>query len=198
MVLAYLSGIVAVEGDLELASEQLASADEVTEGAGDVGAIAAIEVCRGLLDIARDDAVAARARLAAVGDDPPQKVRAAVRILERALAGDITVEGGADEILEVGPDATWFRAPNADTVDLARRHNLRRVLGALVAHHREAGLDTAGLFAAGWPGERISREAASNRVRVAVATLRRLGLRPYLLTRSDGYVLAPQLTIRTG
>ena len=54
------------------------------------------------------------------------------------------------------------------------------------------------MFAAGWPGDNVQPDAAVNRVRVAVATLRKLGLRPHLVTRGDGYMLAPELVVRPG
>jgi hypothetical protein len=38
-------------------------------------------------------------------------------------------------------------------------------------------------------------EAAQTRVRVAIATLRKLGLRGVLLTRDDGYLLDPQIAV---
>jgi hypothetical protein len=38
-------------------------------------------------------------------------------------------------------------------------------------------------------------EAAQTRVRVAVATLRKLGLRGLLVTRDDGYVLDPAVEV---
>jgi hypothetical protein len=52
------------------------------------------------------------------------------------------------------------------------------------------------LFRAGWPGERASQRAAANRVRVALATLRKLGLRDHLITTGDGYLLDPDLDLR--
>ena len=47
-----------------------------------------------------------------------------------------------------------------------------------------------GVLAAGWPGEVVLPDAASNRVYVAMATLRKLGLAPILHTSDDGYRLA--------
>lgn len=105
-------------------------------------------------------------------------------------------------ILVVAPDSRWFELPGEPRVDIARRQNLRRILAALIdAHERDPGLclDSGTLFAAGWPGERAVQNAATNRVRVAIATLRKLGLREAVVTEPGGYRLAPALRVeRTG
>ncbi|MFO0548793.1 MAG: AAA family ATPase [Polyangiaceae bacterium] len=101
---------------------------------------------------------------------------------------------GARE-LELGPDALWFSVDRAARVDLSRRGSLRRILAALARSQREAPsvtLDVHDLTRAGWPGERILPEAAATRVRVAIATLRKLGLRDVVLTRDDGYWIEPR------
>jgi hypothetical protein len=51
------------------------------------------------------------------------------------------------------------------------------------------------LLEAGWPGERVLAEAGATRVRVAIATLRSLGLGDVLQTRDDGYLLDPDVGI---
>ena len=51
------------------------------------------------------------------------------------------------------------------------------------------------LRAAGWPGERVIAEAGAHRVRVAVSTLRKLGLSGALTTAEDGYRLDPELAV---
>ena len=48
---------------------------------------------------------------------------------------------------------------------------------------------------AGWPGERIMPTAGAHRVRVAVSTLRKLGLRDALRTVPEGYLLDPSLRV---
>jgi len=47
----------------------------------------------------------------------------------------------------------------------------------------------AELLAAGWAGERVRYSAGSNRVHVALSTLRNLGLRTFLVSGPDGYAL---------
>jgi hypothetical protein len=101
-------------------------------------------------------------------------------------------------VLVIGPDARWFSAPDGTVVDLTRRKPLRRLLACLAAHHGQNGcLGVDDLIAAGWPGERMSREAGANRVRVALAALRKLGLRDEIQSRDRGYALDPALDVRT-
>ena len=71
------------------------------------------------------------------------------------------------------------------------------ILRALVRAHvdGEGALGGEVLVAEGWPGERILVEAASTRVRVAIATLRKLGLREAIVTRDDGYQIDPGLAV---
>ncbi len=143
-------------------------------------------------------------------DEPPFayrmiETRFGMRILRRALAvraaraKDLGVElERAETSLEVGPDGQWFRPPRGQRVDLGRRYVLRRLLMTLV-EMQEAGrgaiLTVDGALGAGWPGETLGRKAAANRVRVAIATLRKLGLRRLLLTHGEGYKLDPEVPI---
>jgi predicted ATPase len=115
----------------------------------------------------------------------------ALRLLDRALAP-------ADATLEVGPDARWFRPPGGVEVPMLRRGAVRLVLLAL-ARSRAASPGVAlprdALLEAGWPGELVLAEAGATRVRVAIATLRSLGLGDVLQTRDDGYLLDPDVGI---
>lgn len=79
-------------------------------------------------------------------------------------------------------------------VDLVRHPALRRVLLALVeARAERRSLSTAELLARGWPGERVAREAGANRVYVAIATLRRKGLREAIVRGAEGYSLEVEI-----
>jgi hypothetical protein len=51
------------------------------------------------------------------------------------------------------------------------------------------------MIEAGWPGERASRSAIANRLRVALSTLRGFGLRDVLLTQTGGYLLDPAIPV---
>jgi hypothetical protein len=52
-------------------------------------------------------------------------------------------------------------------------------------------LTSDALHEAGWRGERMSIDAAANRLRVSLSTLRTLGLRSALRTVGEGYLLDP-------
>ena len=67
--------------------------------------------------------------------------------------------------------------------------------GTLDAGPGDTGAPVDALVAIGWPGERVLVEAAATRVRVAIATLRRHGLRQVLLTRDDGYLIDPAVRL---
>jgi transcriptional regulator of acetoin/glycerol metabolism len=143
-------------------------------------------------------------------------VRELEGLVERAAidAGDEKVAGlskgvaeamgltdvAAPGALVVAGDGSWFRAPGASRVSLARRETLARLLEALVTAHRERPgreLSTDDLFAAGWPGERIKGPAATGRVYVALTALRNLGLRDFLTRGETGYLLDPSARIET-
>ena len=84
-------------------------------------------------------------------------------------------------------------------VSLSRRPTLFRVLLALAEHHCKwpgVPLDRFELIARAWPNERILPDAAATRLRVAVAHLRKLGLRELLRTHEEGYLLEPATVLR--
>ena len=86
--------------------------------------------------------------------------------------------------------------PNGTRLDLSRRRSAWAVLMCLVDARLERPGDAVpldDLLAAGWPGERILPEAARARVYVMVSSLRKLGLREWLLKREDGYLLGIDL-----
>jgi hypothetical protein len=117
--------------------------------------------------------------------------RFALRILERAL-------GRSTSVLRVKRGGLWFSLGGGDRVDLSRRAALRRLVHALAESHATEPGSTLGvdaLFAHGWPGQHIQTESAATRVRVAIATLRKLGLREVLLTRDDGYLFDPDVVV---
>lgn len=111
---------------------------------------------------------------------------------------------GKKAVLRLTRDGRTVVLPEGESVSLERRGSLRRLVLALVERHtgeraddrdRGRGLTVDELAEAGWPGERVLVEAAQTRVRVAVATLRKLGLRGLLVTRDDGYVLDPSVDV---
>lgn len=109
------------------------------------------------------------------------------------------VDNGLTQTLIVAKDAMWVQLPGGKRLDLTRRKVLRRVLLRLVSTRAvdcARGLDTAELIEAGWPGERMCADAASNRLYVTIARLRQLGLSCFLLQNKAGYFLDPAISIR--
>jgi predicted ATPase len=123
-----------------------------------------------------------------------------LRFMARILSKALTIHGvpAATAVLRVDADALSFAVDDKPRVDLGRRGALRRILAALCAEqlaHPGRALSAEELTARGWPNERMLAEAASTRVRVAIATLRKLGLREVLATRDDGYLIDPKARV---
>lgn len=89
--------------------------------------------------------------------------------------------------LVIGSDG--LRLPGGETLDWSRRALWRRLVLALV--DAPDGLDSDGLVAAGWPGERMRADAAMNRLHKTLSQLRRAGLAGLLLRDGDRYHLDP-------
>jgi predicted Ser/Thr protein kinase len=97
----------------------------------------------------------------------------------------------------VSLDGRGLWRADGEFVDLNRRVTLRRILAALArAHYEHPGktLSRTELFAAGWPGEQIDPRSEANRVYVAIAELRKLGLKGALESDGEGYLLTPDST----
>ncbi len=102
-------------------------------------------------------------------------------------------------VLRIAEEGTGFELAGSHAVDLSRRGALRRILHALVKEHRRGtALSGRQLFECGWPEQNIQVDAAATRWRVAIASLRKMGLREVLLTRDDGYLLRGDVVIETG
>jgi hypothetical protein len=82
-------------------------------------------------------------------------------------------------------------------LDLARREPLFRIVRALVdgAERSERTVAARDLIEAAWPSERIDPRAAKNRLHVAIATLRRMGLGDSIERAEHGYRLSNELSI---
>jgi hypothetical protein len=126
-----------------------------------------------------------------------EDVRLALRIFARAMR---EADQPSRPELTLGPQGRWFHAPGETVaVDLSRRAVLRRVLTALADARQHAPgtpVPADQLLAAAWPGERVIADAGAHRVRVAIATLRKLGLRDVLQHDDGGYLLDAGVTIR--
>lgn len=100
-----------------------------------------------------------------------------------------------EDALVVAPAAQWFRAPLGECVSLERRRPLARLLDRLVQERLQQpghALSWEEVLAAAWPNEKVIASAGAHRVRVAVSTLRKLGLRELLRTVEEGYVLSTE------
>ena len=182
--LATTRDLHAARAELELAEGMLARVDAPMFAA-------ALALHRGHLD----HACAPPLLAAAAYVDRSEDVRFAARLLERALAGSAT----SPLALTVGPAARSFQLGSEPVVDLSRRGSLHRILDWLVTRRVEApgvSSDWQVLLEHGWPNERVMVEAGATRVRVAVATLRKLGLARVLVTRDDGYLLSEHVVVR--
>lgn len=123
----------------------------------------------------------AAARLAAArGDD--------ARLFGRVLAAWIAFAEADDVAWRFAADGTRFAPPGGPAVDLAHRPTLARLVAALLT--ARGPLDNAALIEAGWPGEQIGAAAAQNRLRVALSTLRKMGLDALLRRDGGGTALA--------
>ena len=129
----------------------------------------------------------ALARLrASLGSDAPRLSWAPPSQAE--LFDGVASEGA----LTISSSGRSFCAPGGEPVDLSTRRAPRLILRALAEQrerHPGVALDLDALLAAGWPGERLLTEAGATRVYTAIATLRRMGLKPYLLRCDDGYMI---------
>jgi len=128
--------------------------------------------------------------------------RCVVRLLHRALDHAFTVAAPKPALppdaLVIGDTGGWFRLPGGEPCSLERRRPLARILLHLAqARERTPGAASSWLEVqeAGWPGERMIASAGAHRVRVAVSTMRKLGLRDLVKTVEDGYLLDPSCPI---
>jgi predicted ATPase/Tfp pilus assembly protein PilF len=157
-----------------------------------------LERVRARMDAARRPRPDSGSSLADLSDD----VRAALRLLECRLARieplSESLRGVPEDSLVIGPEGTWFRPPRGLSQSLRSHGPVRRILLALSARAcgdaREA-LSLDELREIGWPGEKIKAEAATNRVHVALAELRRRGLKALIVRVAKGYALSEGLTI---
>lgn len=130
--------------------------------------------------------------------DRSDDARALIRILESALAQQER-SGLAPDALLVGPEARWFRAPAGAWQDVRSRRPLRLLMLCLTERLRAQpgrGVSVDELVDAGWPDEKVQRDAGSNRVYVALNKLRKMGLDGILLRDDSGYYLDPQIPLR--
>ncbi|MBK8251680.1 MAG: AAA family ATPase [Polyangiaceae bacterium] len=151
-----------------------------------------------LLNADPDVSVAQVVALFTLGTPPQSSAHAiiAARCRRGAGARPLAAPPPPDDTLQIGPSALWFQPPHGERVLLDRRRQLAKMLDHLAAFRLEkpgAALGWEALIETAWPGERILPDAAAHRVRVAISTLRKMGLRDLLRTTDEGYLLAPDV-----
>jgi predicted ATPase len=201
---AFRAAARASQGTIE--DDALEDARNTVKAINDGLQLAAVNALEGHLDLARarqsdrpnDHRRRARARLRQAEAQLAvcYEIRFAVRLLRVALALSDSSSIRDDGTLAISEDGAWARLPHGPRIAFADRPLLARLVRHL-AHRRVLGevATPADLLAAGWPGERIDAAAAANRLRVAIAKTRQLGLRELLVNRDGGYTLDAPVTI---
>lgn len=188
--------VAALRGQLDRSREHHERADTLAPEA-DVLTVRVVALWRVFLEWAAGDRTSAlsRRRRALAGDPPlvhvSDEARLVVRLLERSAG-----EPGA--ALLVGAAGAWFRVPGHERVEVARYGAAARILLQLArtAESQPGHANSADtLIDAGWPGERILPSAAKNRLGVALARLRKLGLRSQIQKTRDGWRLDPDWAV---
>ena len=176
------------------ARRELTSPRPGDEVALDAFALAVAAARDGDVDPAHAAAIERRAKEVPSSDE----LRLALRRMRSALdAPRSEATPAAPPALRVAKNGAWFEIESG-RVHLPERSPLRRVVAALLDRRQrdpEATLSFGEVFEAAWPGERALASAIANRVKVAVSTLRKAGLKPVLETVGSGYRLAPSVTI---
>ncbi|MBK9069409.1 MAG: hypothetical protein IPL79_00135 [Myxococcales bacterium] len=104
-------------------------------------------------------------------------------------------QAGAASVAQWDPAGLLTYGENV--IDVRRRNTLKKILGALVEERLErpgTPLTFDALTHAAWH-DNLSFESASNRLHVALSTLRSLGLRDLLQTVEGGYQVNPAIAI---
>jgi tetratricopeptide (TPR) repeat protein len=178
-----------------------------------------VELFEGHLDLAHalraaatGDNLAADAHRAQAGErlahaPPVERMQSDLRLARRILAAalgeappsvprrDVPAQAARPLVLE--RSAAWFRPPDGERVDIETRAPLRKLLSTLAdARLKRPGVPVApgDLMREVWTDTR-DVSALQNRLRVGIATLRKLGLAKVLFTRPAGYLLSPDVAL---
>ncbi|HEY2407165.1 MAG TPA: tetratricopeptide repeat protein [Polyangiaceae bacterium] len=213
LFLAALGGAAAARGRTLAAREAFASSEKLLSEVGDPGLLEALELHRGVLSIALSEEARAREDSALSNRERGHAVALARQTRERLEAGKLAHSDDARFALRLleralqaqawvfDPTRGELRAPSGELIDLAARPQLLRILIALAEQRVKAPgapLAVEELIEQGWPGERMQPLAAQNRMKVALSTLRSLGLRELLMRNDDGYLLDPLVPLWIG
>lgn len=185
--------VAALAGDLGAAADHHAAADAAVSPVGDPHTAAVIALWRAPMEWLAGDRLSAlgRRREALAGDRPLVSVSDEARLVLRLIE---LLSEDATQLLTIGPGGRWFRLPGEEVVDVSRYAAPSAILahlGALAERSPGVASDADALIQAGWPGERIVPDAARNRMSVALAQLRKLGLKGVIQKTSEGWRLDP-------
>lgn len=207
---AHLAGILAAQGALKDAESLIVDAEKVLKKRDPHAWGPAVSLQHAWIELAKAKRASSaaeaerwrdsvRIRIEGVPHEASDDVRVNVRMLRLALAAPMDSTTDLDpHALTISEDAALVRTPIGSRIELDRRRNVRLVLKALVDRHASNPgdpLSVDDLLAAGWPGEKVLREAGASRVYVALGTLRKLGLRDAIKSRDGGYLLDPELKV---
>lgn len=150
-----------------------------------------------------DEAIArARALAKSHANDDPRFALRALMVGGDRPAGTRTAGATPRAKLVVRDGGSTLDVRHGDgsraVLDLSRRAPLRAIAHFLVERRKTdpgQGCTLDELVAAAWPDERMSPASASNRVYVAIATLRKGGLKELLESGEGGYAIAPTVTV---
>lgn len=188
-------------GEGELLDADMIASKLVVEAAIDGGSATLDDLCAAIEAVERTETIDEAVRLVL------RQTREALRSSTRAEPPDVGLpvstrlllsyltppDDGARTRLRVSRDGRKFAVGVEPTIDIGSRASLARILARLFrerANHAPEPLTITDLFEVGWPGETAHPEAARHRVYVALSTLRKLGLRGWLVRHGGGYVLS--------
>lgn len=188
-------------GDLSGAAEALARAERAAALLDNEPALTvAVKLHRRAFEVRSSAAAAGLAEAEAmVAAHPSDDSRFSLRMLKVAACAS-TLTPPVTDALVVEPGGSAFRLPGAtSSVELPARSPLRRLLEHLARRRIEAPGEVVTIetmIKVGWPGERIATDAALNRAYVALASLRKLGLKGFLLHGAGGYAISQAVVVR--
>ena len=221
LALLELSAQTAHEGDVARAYEQLKQGERLGQRFGDAAIGVLAELQRARIELAESHQARRCGDLARAtqlgGQAEARALSAARRISASDADKQTTVVQCSPEsrwalrrfehersflgptILRVSSDGSGFQIDRDDPVALPDGPIIRQALLALAERHLE---DSTSEFTIGdfmkrcWPGQRVSAEVSSQRVRQVVTRLRKVGLKPWLHHNRTGYLLDAGLAVR--
>jgi predicted ATPase/predicted negative regulator of RcsB-dependent stress response len=207
---ALLAAAHAQRGELEAAREGFVSAEKVLQAVGDPGLLSAFELLTAHLALAQSKHAQVKQDIALSHAERARAVAIANAARARCDRGEFAHSDDARfalRLLEAAlKTAAWIfdlhagevRTPEGEIIALHTRPQLQRILKVL-AERRLAlpgqAVTQQELLDAGWPSERMQPAAAMNRMKVALSTLRKLGLRELLQRTEHGYFLDPKVDL---